>query len=210
MTTTTNFFNNHSLNPTEIAQAVKTHGGLAVMAILTTQTCGEACWHAREEVCRCSCGGRNHGCLNHGGAQPERTAKIGGFRYKLAGIGKYSDIIKDAQAINKAAGYRSVEKPMVVIDSTGGNYTPEQIEQARRDGKRVWFQQYKYTWSETEDGSPARMKTVSASQRKWKELSGWQSGACYLLWQRIDMPEQCKEPVVDSDTGLPLADQTAL
>jgi len=55
---------------------------------LTTQTCGEACWSAREEHCRCSCGGKNHGCLKvDGGTQPVRMAKIDGHRYKLHAVG---------------------------------------------------------------------------------------------------------------------------
>lgn len=32
-------------------------------ALYTEHTCGDACWHAHEDICRCSCGGRNHGCL---------------------------------------------------------------------------------------------------------------------------------------------------
>jgi hypothetical protein len=33
----------------------------SLFAIMTEATCGEACWSAKEEVCRCSCGGKNHG-----------------------------------------------------------------------------------------------------------------------------------------------------
>jgi hypothetical protein len=32
-----------------------------VYATLTTAPCTSKCWHAEEDVCRCSCGGRNHG-----------------------------------------------------------------------------------------------------------------------------------------------------
>jgi hypothetical protein len=53
---------------------------------LTGHTCGDACWHAKDEICRCSCGGKNHGILNRGGAMPTRTRKIGGEFYELAGI----------------------------------------------------------------------------------------------------------------------------
>jgi len=55
-------------------------------AILTGHTCGEACWHARDEVCRCSCGGANHGILHNGSARPERTSKKDGQFYIIAGI----------------------------------------------------------------------------------------------------------------------------
>lgn len=178
----------HCLNPTEIAEAARIHGGRAVMAILTTQTCGEACWHAREEVCRCSCGGRNHGCLTHAdGQRPERTAKIDGYRYRLKAVGKYADIVRDACEINRLAGYSSVDKPMKYGEG--------------------WMQ-YRYTWRTTDSGAPARLKTVSQSQRAWKELQGWhEERSVYLLWERLEMPERPTQPVVDKDTGLPLADQ---
>ena len=58
-----------------------------ILAIITGHTCGEACWHAREEVCRCSCGGANHGILNTcDGTRPQRTAKIGGQFYELVAV----------------------------------------------------------------------------------------------------------------------------
>ena len=56
------------------------------IAILTGATCGDGCWHAREEVCRCSCGGRNHGILRRGGDRPLRTCKIQGELFELVGV----------------------------------------------------------------------------------------------------------------------------
>ena len=181
-----------------------------LMAVVTSQTCGEACWHAREEVCRCSCGGANHGCLTHeGGTRPDRTCKIGGHFYKLKSVGRYRDIHSEAIEINREAGYASVDKPMLVVGSTGGkSMTAEEIEAARQRGEHIWWQQYRYTWNTAQDGSPARLKRPSASQLKWQELSGWkETPEVYLLWQRVTMPERCKELVVDKETGLPLADQ---
>ncbi len=76
--------------------------GTLEMAILTGTTCGEACWHAREEICRCSCGGKNHGCLRtQDGEQPVRTCKIDGERFELRGVG---DVEREAIDLNKAAG----------------------------------------------------------------------------------------------------------
>ena len=72
-------------------------------AYLTEQTCGEACWQAREDICRCSCGGRNHGCLRDAsGVRPVRTARIDGYMYELQGVGDGVDDI--AQKINEADG----------------------------------------------------------------------------------------------------------
>jgi hypothetical protein len=175
-----------SCNPAKASQLIGRSD--SILAIFTTQTCGESCWHAREDVCRCSCGGKNHGCLSHGGERPERTAKLDGERYKLVGVGNYRDLYSDAERINREAGYRSVEKPV-------------------RYGER-WVQYY-YTWSETDAGAPARLKTASKSQMNWQELAGWRDArnGVYLLWQRVQMPERPTQLKIDFDTGIPLADQ---
>ena len=57
-----------------------------LFTVLTGHTCGDHCWHARELVCRCSCGGANHGIMLRGGTRPQRTRKIGGNFYELVSI----------------------------------------------------------------------------------------------------------------------------
>jgi hypothetical protein len=181
-----------------VANGVATRSQL--YAMVTSQTCGEACWHAREEICRCSCGGRNHGCLSHGGTRPERTAKIDGHRYKLAGVGLYKDLVSDACEINRQAGYSYIEKPIITIDGYGASYTEADAQKARAEGKPVAYVQYKGTWRTTDSGAPARLKTASASQRKWTELSGWKDTAgVYLLWERLDRPAKPVTPIVDEN-----------
>lgn len=115
-----------------------------LITILTEATCGDACWHAREEVCRCSCGGRNHGCLRTaGGEAPVRSAKIEEHPYVLAGIGPRRELYEEAERINNAA--------------------PKQI-----------FMGVAYPWRETERGAPARLKYPSKDQiRRWPELTAW-------------------------------------
>ena len=141
--------------------------------ILTDATCGEACWTAREDVCRCSCGGKNHGCLRPefvvGGVatRPERTAKIDGVRYVLRAIGNYSEIHNQARALNdpKIAGYKRVS------------------------------QYYNFPWSDSDKGAPARVKAASKQQKeKWPELKPFIEGkplwhSVYLLWVRADIKE---------------------
>ena len=56
-----------------------------LIAILTEATCGEACWTAVHDVCRCSCGGANHGIRQRGG-EAERTCKVGSNRYRLIAV----------------------------------------------------------------------------------------------------------------------------
>jgi hypothetical protein len=146
-----------------------------VMAVLTSQTCGEACWHAREEVCRCECGGRNHGCLRTAdGVRPTRSAKIGGISYELKAVGYGGTHQREAERLNHwtTVGWRGLSPVM-------------------QDGKCV--QLYRYTWSETDDGAPARLKPASRDQlAKWEELRGFTDGhrlifhGVRLLWVRRD------------------------
>lgn len=50
----------------------------------TTTTCSTACWQAKEPSCSCSCGSRNHGIAQRGGAAP-RMKRDGEQRYVLVG-----------------------------------------------------------------------------------------------------------------------------
>ena len=136
--------------------------------IMTETTCSEACWEAREDVCRCMCGGENHGIHRHGEfdeQQPERTARIDGWRYKLVDKGEYWEMSKQARDINHA----NVGQP----NKLGYTYYPRA----------------------TDKGAPARVKMASMSQvNKWPELEWYkavieQSGDWarpYLLWERVD------------------------
>ena len=73
-----------------------------IIAFLSAQTCGEACWHAREDVCRCSCGGKNHGCLRSAsGEQPVRSAKIMGDMHTLVAVGTEGELIEQAHTLNR-------------------------------------------------------------------------------------------------------------
>lgn len=59
-------------------------------AVTTMTTCAANCWYAREETCRCSCGGVAHGCLRNGqdweDVQPIRTMMVKGTRYHLHSV----------------------------------------------------------------------------------------------------------------------------
>lgn len=158
-------------------------GMSGIAAFLTNATCGEACWHACEDVCRCSCGGRNHGCLRReNGQRPERTAKIDGHRYKLAGVGRSEVIYPDAGKINAAAGVRCKDS------------------------------YYSYSWRETDHGAPARVRKATQSQiDNWPELAAareelaallasphrtprriWDAWP-YLLWAKIGADHEVRE-----------------
>ena len=83
----------------------KIAGGMsAISAFLSEATCSDACWYAKDDICHCSCGGKNHGCMRSSdGVQPKRTAKIDGYRYQLAAAG-YDDIFDQAVKFNEAHG----------------------------------------------------------------------------------------------------------
>jgi len=74
-------------------------------------TCGAACWMAREDVCRCSCNGVNHGIMRQGGEQPERTRHKQGIMYQLIAVTSYGGASKmktdDYGSWLDKVGYRS-------------------------------------------------------------------------------------------------------
>ena len=73
---------------------------------ITDATCGEACWAAREDICRCSCNGANHGITRDGGV-PERTSKIDGVMYKLIAVGGM-EVEEEGRELSKEAGERYI------------------------------------------------------------------------------------------------------
>lgn len=129
-------------------------------------TCGHSCWYAKEENCRCSCGGKNHGALLVGGAaQPLRTSRIDGVMYYLEGADKYRTLALAAHAENGAHGWKD------------------------RDGRDAGHV-YHYHWRDTDHGAPARLKPASKQQRaNWPELAHLVGKPdVYLLWLRVEMP----------------------
>ena len=134
-----------------------------VEAILTQSTCGEACWHAIEDVCRCSCGGKNHGCLrSEHGERPARTSKIDGEFYTLKAVGLNGELYDSAKQINEANGpYKVVEVSETLT--------------------------YRYFYHETDKHAPARIKPATKDQiAKWPELAAYRNvepwNRVVLLW----------------------------
>ena len=80
----------------------------STVAFLTEITCGEACWHAKEDICKCSCNGKNHGILKTAdGEQPIRQSKIDGSRHELLAVGTRSELMEQESALYKAIGKSS-------------------------------------------------------------------------------------------------------
>lgn len=136
--------------------------------VITESTCGEACWEAREEICRCSCNGGNHGIYRRG-ERPERTSKINGFVYKLVGVGSYTKTRRAAKEMNDVSPKR--------VSKISDTLT------------------YTYYWRETDKGAPARVKRATQSQiERWNELANYKANPVpdydwqnqpYMLWERM-------------------------
>ena len=139
-----------------------------LMTAITDATCGEACWSAREDICRCSCDGANHGITRTGGV-PERTSKIDGLMYKLTAVGPEKDIEQQAREMLKG---QIKSKVFVLAEVT-----------------------YTYYWKAKDRRSPVRTRPATASQiERWHELAHFKANpvaawdwhnAPSLLWERI-------------------------
>jgi hypothetical protein len=148
-----------------------------LQAMVTEQTCGDACWHARDEICRCSCGGKNHGCLRTAdGEQPNRTRKLKGAMYQLMAIQNYNE----EDNLNTANHIYQLER---TIEQTGidkGVFTYGDIN---------WAEGYRM------EHLPTYVKTASEGEvKRWPELSAWRDvpfmdvwNRPVTLWVRIDL-----------------------
>lgn len=115
-----------------------------MISILTGHTCGPACWEAREDVCRCECGGKNHGILRSAdGVRPCRRMKEDGQSYTLLGVSRVDD---DARK-DLCARIQKANEDAGQTGPWGG-----------------W-------WRDTDKGAPGRIKIASQQQRSWPELA---------------------------------------
>jgi hypothetical protein len=125
-------------------------------------TCGDHCWHAKELVCRCSCGGANHGILlTKDGIQPQRTRKIDGKFYELVSIVAYDP--SHAHSVN----YRKASDELKRI-------CDERFPGLSWLGYGEW---------RTESKMPVLDLAISENQAKWSEVQAI-SGAHRLIWAR--------------------------
>lgn len=145
------------------------------IALVTETTCGYPCWMAREDVCRCYCGGVNHGCLrDESGVQPARMSKIKGHMYRLINVGRYPEIAR--QADDLAREMRA--KRLVHVEE----YHPGYFSIGLPD----------------DAGYPVKHRVASASEEaKWPECAPFRNRALYdwqgrpnLLWVRDDLADQ--------------------
>ena len=156
-------------------------GNNLLMAILTATTCGATCWYAKEDICRCSCHGSNHGCmLDEDNPQPERTSKIDGTMYRLEAVGSYTTINNLAAKALGTLGWKRINSKTFYTDGTP----------------------YHYPHYANDKGSAIRVKSATDSQKKWPEVILANIPAnfgAYLLWVQVPMPEPlwCDDPACE-------------
>lgn len=147
-------------------------------------TCGEACWHAKDTDCKCSCGGKNHGIFHRGGIA-ERTCKLNGHAYKLVAVDSYSNVLELQREL--LAGYGV----MRCYDYYGNGEYKHQ----------TYLSQFACRGDKDVYGFPLVAKQATLSQcQRWRELSDHKNitemersrKAPYLLWQLITPPEPIK------------------
>ena len=137
---------------------------LGMEAFLTGSTCAAACWCAHEDICRCSCGGKNHGVMRSSdGVQPARTRKLFGAVYQLVGVSTY----------DPNGCLAGMDRPIYDMAS--------QIEHAAAAKVAHWYEIDR-------DPKPCYTRTATESQvAAWPELTSWR-GVKYCrplcLWQR--------------------------
>ena len=139
---------------------------------ITESTCGEACWAAREDVCRCSCVGRNHGVLRGDGIRPDRTRKLNGYVYIVLAV--------------EAPGGSCMAATQHPLEELKRNIVQRAIDLGLWD---------RYAWDST-PGSPVKIKTASESEvARWPELAAWRDNRRWrpeTVWIRADMAHLTK------------------
>lgn len=125
-------------------------------------TCGMACWAAKEDVCRCSCGGRNHGILRNGDESLERTMHRKSKVYRLVAITTYGEadrlVCDDYGSWLDKVGYGGATS---LMGYSGQRYPHERLIQAKAQPNAL----------------------------KWPEVINAGISEPYLVWERMDAPK---------------------
>lgn len=108
-------------------------------------TCSFACWDAREDVCRCLCGGANHGInRKEESVQPKHTMRVKRNLYELRAVSSHywaaeeaaRELRRNAPRIHQF-GYKYLDKDAAISKSATPSQLawPEFAEVAGRKGK---------------------------------------------------------------------------
>lgn len=166
-----------------------------IVAFFSDITCGENCWNAKEDVCRCECGGRNHG-IHLRGENAVRACRINGRRYELVSVGKRSDLLDQVTQLviedDIAKGHRR-------YDPETGKLQAKSSYSNSETGTRWFNSSYVHPSEYQGNGSTYVLKYATLSQcLKWQELAyleiaderdRYHSDAG-ILWKRADLTSE--------------------
>ena len=133
---------------------------------ITAQVCDLRCWMAVEDVCRCRCGGENHGIVRGGGERPGRTKSVKGIYYTLIAVGSP----KETFHIERD-DYRGWQQEIGWKNAKEKGYYPQ--------GRII-----------TNKATKAQLKwdEVQVNQNLITRYNGNQIDRTYLVWEREDTP----------------------
>lgn len=131
-------------------------------------TCDVACWEAKEDVCRCMCGGRNHGIMRYGGPQPGRYCQRKGVAYRLEAIYAGSRVWQEA---DKAVD--ALRESVPRISKWGYDYVDE-----------------KYAFAQPVTPNMLKWPEVKAVLPKLQGLKPYESPGIYLVWVKMESGAQ--------------------
>ena len=153
------------------------------MNIISDATCGLNCWLAEEPICKCFCGGLNHGVmLKLNAKQPKRMAKLDGVMYELVGISAYTT-------------HKDYAKMNIKADKI--NHLPEN-EYITHDN---FYNVDRIKYLESSDkNAPMRVKKATKTQiANWDEIKNISKSIhVYLLWQKIGYITENNKAIVDA------------
>jgi hypothetical protein len=153
-----------------------------MLGLMSDATCGEACWAAREDICRCSCSGRNHGVTRTtNGETPTRTRRVKAHRYQLLAVESYRP--DEARIVT----LRPIEKLQGAVNVAAYDAGLFNRHASRWDSE----------WWPSEPAWPCKVTTASHSAVKgWPELAAWRGARSRPLvaWVREDMAHLVSSP----------------
>lgn len=130
-----------------------------MFAVKTNATCNMACWFAKEDQCRCSCAGENHGLLlNEGNEQPIRKKRSNNRIYELSGV--------------------------VLGNRNAREYAREQYQ---KDGNDGWLNTSHNYYDSVGDYhvEQAKMRHLEWPElATFNNMEDWKAGPC-IIWKRI-------------------------
>ena len=157
------------------------------ISMTVARTCGEACWLARQEVCRCSCNGANHGCkLVNGRPLPGRTKRVKDTRYRLVAVLPWA----------QRSDYRQLERlPHWAFQVVPKQCQWPEVKTAGKDAQFAWIEDT-FTLEQAES-QMAEAKAADDRKHQIYHLKECDGTTMHYRYPKIASP--CGEPTTHGD-----------